>query len=54
MFWPANCQLEKKALRRAECSIMKAVELPNSPATAKPCSRRAANTAIGAINPTEA
>ena len=34
--WPANCQLAKNALRWAECSIMKAVGLPNSPATANP------------------
>ena len=29
MYWPVNCQLEKNALRLVECSIMKAVELPN-------------------------
>ena len=34
-------------MRWAACSIIKAVELPNSPATAKPCVKRAAKTAIG-------
>jgi hypothetical protein len=47
----AHCQLAKNPLCAAEYSAKKAVALPNSPPTEKPCSRRARRTNSGAASP---